>query len=438
MNRHRRTSRAAIGMGRWWRLGRMVRRPDEGALRHEGDDESARTREDFGMVGVREPRIGRIPPRVKDTRDVAGAVALFLVTTASLFFHGHRGMHDVLHHPSPFAYPVVALAALPLAVRRRHPGAALACAVVATFVSGAVPNMQQTTTPALAIALITFAVRHPLRDTVAAGAVGVAALLGQAGLRGTHLAAGDVVSRLFLVAAMCALGMYIRTRRAYVEQLRERARDLEREQELRAERAVGEERVRIARELHDAVAHHVSLLVVEAGAIRESLPADSPARPVADSMAATGRQALAEMRDMLGVLRTTDGAAERAPQPGLADVGALVEQTRSAGVDTELVVEGEGRELPVGLQLAAYRIVQESLTNVVKHAHADHARVEIRYLGDALELRVTDDGRGAGPRGEGHGLVGMRERVALYDGEVSAGPGGSGWEVRVRLPVEVT
>jgi signal transduction histidine kinase len=417
----------------------MVRRSGDGAVRREADDESARTREDFGMGAVREPRIGRIPSRIKDALDVAFALAVFFVLTGGLFFWGQRGSHVVRHHPSPAAYPVVALAALPLAVRRRYPGPVLACAVVATFVSGAVPHMQQVTTPALAIALITFAVREPLRQTIAAAVVSYGALLGQAGLRGTHLASGDVVSRLFLVAAMSALGLYIRTRRAYVDQLRERARDLEREQELRAERAVGEERVRIARDLHDAVAHHVSLLVVEAGAIRESLPADSPARPVADSMAATGRQALAEMRDMLGVLRTADGAAERAPQPAVADIGALVEQTRSAGVDTELVVEGEKRELPVGVELAAYRIVQESLTNVVKHAGPAHARIEIRYEPDALELRVIDDGRGAAQSSDGgHGIVGMRERVAVYGGELAAAPrNGRGWEVRARLPLGV-
>jgi signal transduction histidine kinase len=406
-------------------------------VRLRTDDGSPAARQNSSVTTVtEEPRLGAFRERWNTLLDVVVPLALLAITTAGLFYYGHN---HTLHHPSPFAFPVVALAALPLIVRRRYPRAVLACTLLAALLSALVPHMQQVTTPALAIALISFAIRRPLRETLAAGAISFGVLLAEAGLRGTHLGAGDVASRFFTVAAMSALGLYLRTRRQYVTQLRERARDLEREQELRAERAVDEERVRIARELHDAIAHHVSLLVVQAGAIRESLPDDSPTRAVAESMASTGRQALAEMRGMLGLLRTEDGAAERSPQPGVADITALVEQTRAGGVDAELVVEGAERPVPVGVGLSAYRIVQESLTNVIKHAGPAHARVLVRYEPDAVELRVTDDGRGgsANGGGGGHGIVGMRERVALYGGELFAGPGADGgWDVRARLRVE--
>ena len=319
----------------------------------------------------------------------------------------------------------------------------MACVATAALLRGAVPGMPQATSLPLAIGLISFAARRPFREALAAALAAFGALVLADVLAGTNLVVTGVASRLLFSVGLTALGLFIGARRAYGHQLRERARDLERERELLAERAVDEERVRIARELHDAIAHHVSLLVVQAGAIRESLPPDSSTRKLADSMAATGRQALDEMRSMLGVLRTSGQGAvvERAPQPGMADIQALVEQTRMAQVHADLVVEGAERRLPVGIGLSAYRIVQESLTNVVKHAGPATARVIVRYLPDALELEITDDGHGS-PAGSvngqpGHGILGMRERAGLYGGELYAGPGlDHGWRVRAVLPLE--
>jgi signal transduction histidine kinase len=220
---------------------------------------------------------------------------------------------------------------------------------------------------------------------------------------------------------------------------RDRRADIaERERELVAREAVVEERARIARELHDAIAHNVSMMVVQAGAERRVLPkGDSSTRDVLETVEEIGRNALTEMRRLVGMLRT-DEDDPLAPQPGLGDLSTLVGQVREAGLPVELRVEGERRELPVGLELSAYRIVQEALTNALKHAGDARATVRVRYTEDSLELEVVDDGAGATTRvaSGGHGLVGMRERVALYGGRFEAGRRASGgFTVRVLLPI---
>jgi signal transduction histidine kinase len=217
-----------------------------------------------------------------------------------------------------------------------------------------------------------------------------------------------------------------------------RARLVQRERDLAAREAVVEERGRIARELHDAIAHNVSMMVVQAGAERRVLAAESQTtREVLQTIETIGRGALTEMRRLVGMLRS-DTADELAPQPGLDDLPRLAAQVREAGLPVELHVEGEPRELPVGIELSAYRIVQEALTNALKHAGDARARVHVRYTPNSLELEIADDGAGAPARAPsgGHGLVGMRERVALYGGRLDAGrvPGG-GFTVRVLLPI---
>jgi signal transduction histidine kinase len=217
-----------------------------------------------------------------------------------------------------------------------------------------------------------------------------------------------------------------------------RAQIAERERDLVAREAVVEERARIARELHDVIAHHVSMIVLQAGAERRVLDgANDSTREVLETVERTGRSALTEMRRLLGMLRS-EANEPLTPQPGLDDVPTLVTQLREAGLPVELHVEGERRELPVGIELSAYRIVQEALTNALKHAGEAKASVSIRYGTDSLELEIADDGTGASmpvPSG-GHGLVGMRERVALYGGRLDAGrrPSG-GFAVRVLLPI---
>jgi signal transduction histidine kinase len=217
-----------------------------------------------------------------------------------------------------------------------------------------------------------------------------------------------------------------------------RARMAERERDLAAREAVVEERARIARELHDVIAHNVSMMVVQAGAERRVLDRDQAStREVLETIEQIGRSALTEMRRLVGMLRTDD-ADSLSPQPGLDDVPALVTQIREAGLPVELSVEGDRRALPAGIELSAYRIVQEALTNALKHAGEAHAEVRVRYGADSLELEIVDDGPGGPARAStgGHGLVGMRERVALYGGRLDAGGrAGGGFAVHVLLPV---
>jgi signal transduction histidine kinase len=212
----------------------------------------------------------------------------------------------------------------------------------------------------------------------------------------------------------------------------------ERERDLAAREAVVEERARIARELHDAIAHDVSMMVVQAGAERRVLEAgDGSTREVLSTIEQIGRGALTEMRRLVGMLRSDEGDP-LAPQPGLDDLPRLVAQVREAGLPVDLQVEGERRDLPVGIELSAYRIVQEALTNALKHAGDAQAAVRVRYGDDSLELEIIDDGAGGREpvASGGHGLVGMRERVALYGGRLDAGrrPSG-GFAVRVLLPI---
>jgi signal transduction histidine kinase len=212
----------------------------------------------------------------------------------------------------------------------------------------------------------------------------------------------------------------------------------ERERDLAAREAVVEERARIARELHDAIAHNVSMMVVQAGAERRVLDEHrGSTHETLQTIEHIGRSALTEMRRLVGMLRS-DSDNPLAPQPGLDDLPLLVGQVRDAGLPVELTVEGDARQLPVGLELSAYRIVQEALTNALKHAGNAHAAVHVRYGPDSLELEIIDDGPGttAPVASGGHGLVGMRERVALYGGEFAVGrrPAG-GFAVRVLLPV---
>ena len=205
---------------------------------------------------------------------------------------------------------------------------------------------------------------------------------------------------------------------------------------------MSEERARIARELHDVVGHSVSVMTVQAAAVRRLLrPDQQREREALLIVEQTGREALAEMRRMVGVLRRPEEAPARAPQPSLDHLDRLVEQAREAGLPVELRIEGDPVQLPAGLDLTAYRLVQEGLTNAMKHARADRTQVLVRYDDEHIEVTVTDDGQGdhSGGTEGGHGLVGMRERVSVYGGELEAGPRpGGGYQLRARLPLAST
>jgi signal transduction histidine kinase len=344
--------------------------------------------------------------------------------------------HGTLHWERLVAEILVST--LALIWRRRWPLQVLGVEIAAVLVQGTAHDPAAAALPMM-VAVYTVATRCAHRTALLGAAVASLALFTEMEL--AHVAASipGAISRIATPALACAVGLWVRTRRDYIEQLRETALRLTRERSLLARQAVAEERVRIARELHDVVAHHVSLMVVQAGAVRETVDAAHPSRAVLDSMARTGREALAEMRHMLGVLRLEDApdAAGRAPQPGVADLTPLLEQARGAGLPVELRVEGTARPLPPGVDLSAYRIVQEALTNTLRHAGPAEALVLLRYRPDALEVRVSDSGHGsdAQPSG-GHGLVGMRERVALFGGELHAGPvPGGGFAVRAILPL---
>ena len=209
---------------------------------------------------------------------------------------------------------------------------------------------------------------------------------------------------------------------------------------LATERATAEERARIARELHDVVAHSVSVMVVQVSGVRRLLRAEQTReREALLSVEQTGRQALAEMRRMLGVMRSSDETrAELAPQPGLEHLDRLIAQVEEAGLPVTLRVEGDRRELSPGVDLSAYRIVQEGLTNALKHAKGANAEVVVRYVDSCVELEIADDGPGLGASdGQGHGLVGMRERAAIYGGTLETGTrDGGGFVLRAQLPVE--
>jgi signal transduction histidine kinase len=215
---------------------------------------------------------------------------------------------------------------------------------------------------------------------------------------------------------------------------------LRRKQE-EAELAIADERARIARELHDIVGHGVSVMTVQAAAVRRLLrPDQDRERDALLAVERTGREALAEMRRMVGVLRRSEEAEALAPQPSLRRLDALVEQARQAGLPVDLQVEGAPVELPPGVDLAAYRVVQEGLTNALRHARATRAEVQVRYSDGEVEVSVANDGRpDRGAEGAGHGLLGMRERVAVYGGQLEAGPQPAGWfRLRVRLPATPT
>jgi signal transduction histidine kinase len=242
-----------------------------------------------------------------------------------------------------------------------------------------------------------------------------------------------------LVAAGWAVGYAVRQQRAYADAMREQA---ERRAAERTRAQVAEERLRIARELHDVVAHSMSLIAVQAGVANYVLTArPEEAARVLSSIEQASRAALRETRRLLGLLRDDDGvrlAPDLGPAPGLGDLDDLIARTAAAGVRVDLEVRGPRRPLPAGVDLAAYRIVQEALTNIVKHAAARTGRVLLAYEDDGLRIEVTDDGRGGEVDGAtGHGIVGMRERAGLYGGEFRAGPLATrGFEVAVRLPLE--
>jgi signal transduction histidine kinase len=320
-----------------------------------------------------------------------------------------------------------------LAVRRVVPLACglggIAVLVVQQLAIGDVEGASAFSVLALVVSTYSLGAFAAFRPALTSGIACVVALWSVSLTKGKPI--GDITFVSIVVFAPWIGGMVIRRRH-------EREHELAIEGEERARTAVEEERARIARELHDVVAHAMSVIVVQAGAERMVLSeGQESTRSVLEGIEATGRQALGEMRRLLGMMRAGDEELALAPQPSVAYLSDLCDQVREAGLPVELVVEGEAAELPPGVDVSAYRIVQEALTNALKHAGPASARVAVRYTATELEVEVVDDGRGAqaAPNG-GHGLVGMRERVTLYGGRLETGDRETGgYAVRVHLPL---
>ena len=273
--------------------------------------------------------------------------------------------------------------------------------------------------------------------------VGLAIVLGGAAIviyNDPNHATGDLIFTPVLFAMGWLVGFALRERTKQTEAAEERAARAEREREAAARVAVAEERGRIARELHDVVAHAVSVMVLQVGAVRHRMPeTDTEDRDTLKNVEQAGRTALAEMRRLLNAMRDDGDELELLPHPGLDNLDSLVDDVRAAGLPVRLQIRGEPIALPPGLDLSAYRILQEGLTNALKHARASQAEVEVHYDATELRLEVRDDGSGIASTdaGLGHGLVGIRERVKIFGGEMTAGASlAGGFVLRARLPVD--
>ena len=327
---------------------------------------------------------------------------------------------------------------LPLFARRRFPfGAPVAVGVAIASRSFVDERVVPDGLITILASIAAFVLMGMVRDRSQAFA-GLAFGIGVTAIVAHNLGGfGNFVFPSIVFSIAWTIGFALSRKFQEADEAKERAARAEREREERARLAVSDERARIARELHDVVGHSVSVMTVQASAARRLLrPDQEKERGALLVVEQTGREALAEMRRMVGVLRRPEEAPALAPQPSLEYLDKLVEQTREAGLRVDLRVEGEAIQLPAGVDLTAYRLVQEGLTNALKHSRAQHAEVLVRYGDGHVELTVSDDGRGVGSGdGGGHGLVGMRERVSVYGGELEAGPrAGGGYRLRARLP----
>jgi signal transduction histidine kinase len=370
--------------------------------------------------------------------DATVAVLLLVVTVIPL---ATRSLVAGQRPSDIWAYLLAVALCVPFVFHRRFPVAAItvACCALVLYAVG-----RYNAYPGLPIFVLVAGVslHSTRRRALLAAGLAAVALSVAVWLQPESVATASTwVASLLAVAVAWLWGENLRNRRARWAAMEERARRLEAEREERDRQAVIDERLRIARELHDVVAHSMSVIAVQSGVanhVIDSRPAQ--ARQALATIEATSRSALVELRRLLGVLRLGDDpVASLEPNPGMAELGRLAEQIRSAGVEVELKVEGEPSDLPPGVDLSAFRIAQEGLTNVLKHG-GNVARMLVRYSPGAVAVEIADDGRAravdeAPADGTGHGLIGMRERVAVFGGELTAGPApGGGYRLAARLP----
>ena len=388
-------------------------------------------------------RLRRVNPFVLDGLLAAGVFLASFLAGSSIQLHDHRSGHEpglgfnigsgsVAFTAGWGAILLIGAACAPLLWRRRAPVVALCATALAVITYQLAGFPDGLVAFPLAFASYSAAAhRQRGRALIFAAAVALVAgfalaLLASTGPRGR-------VEVMFIL--LVAVGLpFLFGRIAF-----NRRRRIDRERDRAAHDAVAEERARIAREMHDAVAHAMTVMVVQAGGARVVIDRDpETAEAALRRIEDTGRAGLGEMRRLIGVLGT-DGEAAREPQPGLDRMDELLETMRATGLPVEAIVEGTPRDLPSGVDLAAFRVMQEGLTNALKHAGDAHARVLLRYSEEALEVEIADDGRGPPPEGDrppGNGLIGMRERVALFGGSLETGPRpGGGFVVRARIPM---
>jgi signal transduction histidine kinase len=380
---------------------------------------------------------GRPSPTVVDT-----AVAIVACVTAELELAVGSGIQG----PAWVNALAAAGATLPIAVRRRWPLGAVVMvgAVVAGQELADGDLVENSITPLLSFPMVVYAAAaYCDRRRAFVGLVAALALVWTDVLAADRSVGGDFLFTALLVFGPWLVGRIVAARNELAAELRDKANRLEREQEKQAQLAVAEERTRIARELHDVVAHNVSVMVVQAAAARRMIDHDaSKAKEALGSVEQTGRSALREMRRVVGMLGQADEELALAPQPSVDELDWLIERAREAGLEVDLTIEGEKKRLESGVDLSAFRIVQEALRNTLKHAGPARAQVTLRYRENDVEVDVSDNGRGVrAPLDNGavtgHGLLGMRERVAMLGGEIEAGyrkDGGFG--VHARLPLE--
>ncbi|MFD6114396.1 sensor histidine kinase [Streptomyces yangpuensis] len=399
------------------------------------------------------PALGRPVRRLRGARpwvvDLGLTVLVQLAVTMPFVLPREPGLPPVTWA----SYAVTTLGVLPLVWRRRRPVLVLAAILLIGGVyKVAMDGPGQPLPYAGLMAFYTVALQCPGRVRAVVGAGSVVVVAASVGL-GTGTAR-ELSFTLFCAGAAYALGRLQFTRQAYTAAVEDRAEQLERANRIEAEQAVARERARIAREMHDILSHAVSIMIVQAEAGPVAVRrAPERAEAAFEAISETGREAMAQLRTMLGVLREADGPAPREPQPGVAALPALLERVRRGGPEIAYEETGEVGGLPPAVDTAAYRIVQEALTNVVKHARARRVGVRLHHGDRELEITVTDDGRGpaggagsgggsGGGIGGGHGLIGIRERAAAHGGTARCGPrhDGSGFEVRAVLvtsPLEV-
>src|SRR6266852_2722541 len=393
--------------------------------------------------------IGRLQPRTFDRLLVGFLLSIGLINAILDLRFSQRELRFPLGAPAGMAFPFfVGLALLlvqvaPLLWRRSHPSLVLllfAAAFAARVLLGFSPGIAGFGLLVAMYSVAAYEVRARRLAFLVVAGLGFVAGFVVFGVTGNPRSFAITVPSLFFVAAWL-IGDYLRTRRAYVAQLEERAARLERERDQDRRLAADEERTRIARELHDVVAHDVSVIAIQAGAAR-AVQATKPeaAAQALGLIETTARETLLELNRLLGVLRGGNGETpDRSPQPGIDQLAGLVEELRAAGLEVDARVEGKAEPLPPALDLSAYRILQEATTNVLKHARARRVDIRVRYTHRVLALEIRDDGAGDGgdpASSSGQGLIGMRERVALFGGKLRAGRNrAGGFSVHARLPI---